>query len=427
MNNFYSITFLFFSVSFFCSSCATIFNGTKQRVTVDSKPQGATVKVHDKVIGITPLIVKLPTKKTLDLVFTHPDYADRTFFLDHKYEWRWLLLDVPFTFPYVNIPFAIDVIAQSPYRFVQKEVMMNFDSVYVDRVFLDTAQVAKRHAIDVQLIDLKREMLALQRKERELNAEEERKRRLDVRQEKIHAQWLLDSTVAEHRRRSYDSSRVNNYRNTVRFKNSVSMELSSLAIGESRLEYHRNVYKGLSLGIELGYKPSSYSTQNYSNQREWQRNTPEKEIMAMPFTESYYIGIATKIPVYALGRGKYYVSFVSFMRRSSFDHGVVSWNDGGNSSYHSIQYKDSVGIDQSVYGLKVLFGFRKILVLNKIGLEFDTYGGFSFRNATTEFYHYKMTKTEYYIKPPVVTTDYAEKITELIPTFQLGVKVGVRF
>ena len=145
MNNFYSITFLFFSVSFFCSSCATIFNGTKQRVTVDSKPQGATVKVHDKVIGITPLIVKLPTKKPLDLVFTHQDYADRTFFLDHKYEWRWLLLDVPFTFPYVNIPFAIDVIAQSPYRFVSKEVMMNFDGLYKMHYNINQQNDVKHH------------------------------------------------------------------------------------------------------------------------------------------------------------------------------------------------------------------------------------------------------------------------------------------
>ncbi|MDB5258042.1 MAG: putative lipoprotein [Chitinophagaceae bacterium] len=431
MNSFYKVSFSFFCVSFFCSSCATIFNGTKQEISIDSKPQGATVKVKDKVIGTTPLFVKLPTKKPLDIVFTYQGYEDRTYFLDHKYEWRWLLLDVPATFPYVNIPFAIDVMTQSPYRFVEKKVMMNFDSVYVSMPIvsrLDSAEAAKRLSVDRQLLEIEREMAALKREERRIFVEEERKRKLTIRKDKIRAQWLLDSTIAENKRRSYDSSRAHNYRNTVRFKNSVTLELSSLLIGESRLEYHRNIYKGISLGIEIGYKPAYYSSHTYTNQRQWDRNGPSKEIMVMPFTESYYIGLATKIPVFDLGRGKYYISFVSFIRNSSFDHGIISWRDGDGRTFGSNNYKDSVGIDQNSYGLKILFGFRKIVVVGKIGLEFDTYAGLSCRNVTTQVYHYETTKTEYYYgNPPTVTTDEVEKIIEFVPTVQMGVKVGVRF
>jgi len=433
MSSFYKTTLVFLFVFILCSSCATIFNGTKQKIAIHSKPSGATVKIQEEVIGTTPLFIKLPTKKPLNIVFSYPGYEDRTYLLDHLYEWRWLLLDVPFTFPYVNIPFAIDVITQSPYRFVQKEVMMNFDSVYTQRIPIafDSSELYKRMLLDQQILQTQREIDALKRKEKIIFAEEERNRKLKIRQDRIRLQQMRDSAEAEHTRRSYDSSRAHNYRNTVRFKNSVSMELASLLVGESRLEYHRNIYKGISLGIELGYKPSQYSQNTYTNQRDWNTGGPEKEIMVMPFTESYYIGLATKIPVYNLGRGQYYLSLVSFIRNSSYDHATVSWEEGNDrrNYYSGLSYKDSVGVDQSTYGLKVLLGFRKILVVGKIGLEFDTYAGFSCRNVTTELFHYEKTTTRsyYYSTPPTVITNEAEKTVQFIPTVQMGVKVGIRF
>lgn len=432
MNSLSKIVLLFLCVTFFCSGCATVFNGTKQAITIDSKPQGATVKIHDKVVGTTPLFVKLPTKKPLDIFFSYPGYADKYYFLNHKYEWRWLLLDVPATFPYVNIPFAIDVITQSPYRFVEKKVMMNFDSVYVVNTsiitLLDSSEAAKRLLVERQLLEIEKEMAALKKEERKIFAEEERKIKLTLRQDKIHAQRMLDSTIASNRRRNYDSSRVHNYRSMIRFKNSVMVELSSVLIGESRLEYHRTIYKGVSLGIEVGYKPGSYASHTYTNQRQWDKNGPTKEIMAMPFTQSYYIGLATKIPIYSLAKGQYYVSFVSFFRNASYDHAIVSWREGDGRTYSSESYKDSLAVDQSTYGLKILFGFRKIAVFEKVGLEFDTYAGFSCRYVTTELYHYEKIRNQYYYSTPsTVTMNEAEKIKEFIPTVQLGVKVGIRF
>ena len=386
------------------------------------------------MIGTTPLSVKQPTKKPLSIVFSYEGYEDKIYLLDHKYEWRWLLLDVPFTFPYVNIPFAIDVMTQSPYRFVQKEVLMNFDSVYSARtpVAFDSSEIYKRMLLDQQILETQREMEALKRKERIIFAEEERKRKLKLRQEHIRLQYMRDSAESEHSRRSYDSSRAASYRNRIRFKNSVAIELSSVLIGESRLEYHRNIYKGISLGVELGYKPAYYSTQTYTNRRDWNRHGAAKEMMMMPFTESYYIGLATKIPVFKLGRGQYYLSLVSFIRNSSYDHAVISWREGDERTYRAMSYRDSVGVDQNTYGLKILLGFRKIIVFEKVGLEFDTYGGFSCRQVTTALFHYETRKSQSYYSynsniSPTTTTNEAERIVEFIPTVQLGVKVGLRF
>jgi hypothetical protein len=428
MNSFLKVTFLFLSVLFFCTSCATIFNGRKQKITIDSKPQGATVKIRGKVIGNTPLTVKESPKKPLDIVFAYPGYAERTVVLKNKFEWRWFLLDAPVTYAAVCIPFAIDLLTQAPYRFADKKVMMDFDSVYVVPVHFDSLQTQKRNAIDQEILETERQIEVLKKQERIIFVEQERKRKLRLRQDKIRAQWMLDSTIAEHKRRSYDSSRAHNTRNTLRFKNAVTMELSSLLVGESRLEYHRNIYKGISLGVELGYKPSSHAKYTYSNQREWQKDGPAKEIMVMPFTESYYVGLATKIPVFNLGRGQYYFSLVSFLRKSSYDHATVSWQEGDGKIYSPIYYKDSVGVDQNTYGLKVLFGYRKIMTFEKVGLEFDTYAGFSCRNVTTELFHYEKTRTEYSHGTSVTaTTNEAEKIVEFIPTVQAGVKVGIRF
>lgn len=40
-------------------SCATLFTGTKDKITIDSFPQGATVKVNDNYVGETPLQLKV--------------------------------------------------------------------------------------------------------------------------------------------------------------------------------------------------------------------------------------------------------------------------------------------------------------------------------------------------------------------------------
>ncbi|WKV10633.1 PEGA domain-containing protein [Marivirga harenae] len=42
-----------------CSSCATIFTGTKQKVSIDSNPQGAKIVIDGQNLGVTPAKVKV--------------------------------------------------------------------------------------------------------------------------------------------------------------------------------------------------------------------------------------------------------------------------------------------------------------------------------------------------------------------------------
>jgi uncharacterized protein YceK len=46
-----------------CSGCATIINGTTQKVGVSSSPTGATVTIADKTMGETPLFAELSRKE----------------------------------------------------------------------------------------------------------------------------------------------------------------------------------------------------------------------------------------------------------------------------------------------------------------------------------------------------------------------------
>lgn len=67
-------------------SCATIFTGTTQKVTIDSEPSKATVRINGLEKGTTPTTVKL--KKSNDppaIVLEKEGYEDATFFPDHTF------------------------------------------------------------------------------------------------------------------------------------------------------------------------------------------------------------------------------------------------------------------------------------------------------------------------------------------------------
>ena len=51
--------FLVTCLSFMATSCSTIFTGTKQRVFIDSNPQGAVILVNGQNEGLTPATVRL--------------------------------------------------------------------------------------------------------------------------------------------------------------------------------------------------------------------------------------------------------------------------------------------------------------------------------------------------------------------------------
>lgn len=62
--------------TFGISGCATIVQGTTQKIKVSSDPPDATVQVDGKVAGTTPLKLRLKTHKDHDLVFMKDGYKE---------------------------------------------------------------------------------------------------------------------------------------------------------------------------------------------------------------------------------------------------------------------------------------------------------------------------------------------------------------
>jgi len=63
--------------------CATIVNGTSQKIKVSSDPAGATVRVDDKSTYITPARIRLERRRDHTLVFTKDGYEIQTVKLTH--------------------------------------------------------------------------------------------------------------------------------------------------------------------------------------------------------------------------------------------------------------------------------------------------------------------------------------------------------
>jgi hypothetical protein len=57
------------------SGCATVKNGYRQQVSVESMPPGAQVVANDKVLGQTPLKVKLPRRESHNLTVSKEGFA----------------------------------------------------------------------------------------------------------------------------------------------------------------------------------------------------------------------------------------------------------------------------------------------------------------------------------------------------------------
>lgn len=67
---------LFSLVSLNCVSCATIVNGTTQKIPVSSDPIGASVFVDGVPVGYTPLNIELKRKHTHLVTVSHEGYED---------------------------------------------------------------------------------------------------------------------------------------------------------------------------------------------------------------------------------------------------------------------------------------------------------------------------------------------------------------
>lgn len=72
---------LFLSVSL--TGCATIINGTSQKIGVSSEPPGATVQVDGKNLHTTPVRLRLERRRDHVLVFTKEGYDSQTINMTH--------------------------------------------------------------------------------------------------------------------------------------------------------------------------------------------------------------------------------------------------------------------------------------------------------------------------------------------------------
>lgn len=65
------------------SGCATIVNGTAQKIQVSSEPAGARVKVDGKDGYVTPVKLRLERRSDHTLVFAKEGYEGRTVQMTH--------------------------------------------------------------------------------------------------------------------------------------------------------------------------------------------------------------------------------------------------------------------------------------------------------------------------------------------------------
>ena len=87
---------IFVLVSFILllSNCATIFKGTSEEVNFNSEPQKAEVFVNGQSMGVTPIALKLESKKTYTIEFRKDGYKSKTYNITNHVGAGWIILDV---------------------------------------------------------------------------------------------------------------------------------------------------------------------------------------------------------------------------------------------------------------------------------------------------------------------------------------------
>lgn len=75
---------------FFFYGCASIISGSKQQMTFQSTPEGATVSVNGRLVGKTPISIQLDKKSGQSLEFKKDGYQPVTMELTtHLDGWFW--------------------------------------------------------------------------------------------------------------------------------------------------------------------------------------------------------------------------------------------------------------------------------------------------------------------------------------------------
>lgn len=91
--------FLLLAAALFAAGCATADKGRNQRVVIESTPSGATVLVDGRVVGKTPLALRLPRMNGYQVTVRKPGFSDSVDFVrtvPNEYSERFLRLGADF-------------------------------------------------------------------------------------------------------------------------------------------------------------------------------------------------------------------------------------------------------------------------------------------------------------------------------------------
>lgn len=89
---------------FFLSGCATVLQGSPDRVQVNSKPEGATVYLNGAPVGTTPMMVSISHSDDANIMIKKDGYDSFTL-EKHKSLSGWVIADIIF-WPSVIIDLA---------------------------------------------------------------------------------------------------------------------------------------------------------------------------------------------------------------------------------------------------------------------------------------------------------------------------------
>jgi hypothetical protein len=107
-----------------CTSCATLFQGTKDEIQFNSDPQGATATVNDGHSGATPYSINVSRNDDLQVQFSRAGYQPQQISDPTQVQWGYVVSDIFFT---GLIGLAIDGIDGAMYTHSQHMVSAHLE------------------------------------------------------------------------------------------------------------------------------------------------------------------------------------------------------------------------------------------------------------------------------------------------------------
>lgn len=86
--------FLLLIASILLQSCATIFQGSKQRVFITTEPSTARIYVNDEYLGSGHAEAKLKRSKQHTIMAKNDGYQNRYMTIDNNFQAGWLIADI---------------------------------------------------------------------------------------------------------------------------------------------------------------------------------------------------------------------------------------------------------------------------------------------------------------------------------------------